>query len=118
MRGDRPSDPPSDVAPPLPPRPRRKIVNQRPTNVARPASATTTGRSGHSALAAVTGRNPFSASHSSTNTAHFLPGARATLVAPMLPLPTVRPSMPRALPASNPEGNDPSTYAPALRQTA
>ena len=55
-----------------------------------------------------TGRNPLSASPISTAIAKPRPSARATLVAPMLPLPTLRRSTPRARATMSPVGIDPT----------
>jgi len=57
-----------------------------------------------------TGTKPFAASISSTAMPGPLPSARITFVAPMLPLPTVRMSMPRALPHRKPVGIEPRRY--------
>ena len=56
-----------------------------------------------------TGTNPFAASSASTAIAQPLPIARATLVAPMLPLPTWRRSIPFARASNSPNGIDPAT---------
>ena len=64
-----------------------------PTIADRPASAI--GAAGSpSRRPSQTGTKPLAASPSSTAIAHPLPRARATLVAPMLPLPTARRSTP------------------------
>ena len=55
--------------------------------------------------------NPFSASISNTKIPAGLPSARMALVAPMLPLPTARMSMPFALAIRKPVGIEPIRYA-------
>jgi len=106
--GDSASATPSEVATPLPPRPRRNSVNMCPTIAAPPAAAITFAgkpkrRPSH------TGTKPLAASAASTATAQPLPIARATFVAPMLPLPTWRRSIPLARARSIPKGIEPAT---------
>ena len=61
-----------------------------------------------SPVTSTTASQPFNASASSTAMPAGLPRMRSTLVAPILPLPTVRMSMPRALATRKPVGMEPS----------
>src|ERR1700722_15927129 len=54
-----------------------------------------------------TGRKPFAASINNTARPGPFPSARITLVAPILPLPTLRISIPRALAQRKPVGMEP-----------
>ena len=56
---------------------------------------------------------PLNASSNSTPIPIGLPSTRMALVAPMLPLPTLRMSMPLAFATRKPNGIEPSKYAPS-----
>src|SRR5208283_3321690 len=64
-----------------------------------------------------TGANPLAASISNTMMPGHLPSVRITFVAPILPLPTVRMSIPRALAQRNPVGIDPNKYETTAQPT-
>ena len=60
-----------------------------------------------SEVATITASHPFAASQKKVISPHFLPSTRQTFVAPMLPLPCCRMSMPRDLETMSPNGIEP-----------
>ena len=86
---------PSAVATPLPPLKRRNTGQQLPTMASSAPAASHTG-SGPIISATRTATYPFTTSPSNVNTAGTGPRVRSTLVAPIVPLPLPRMSMPPA----------------------
>ena len=101
---------PDAVATPFPPPlPSRKIGFTCPAIAATPyAMAQPICVVPSAAGSIATGRNPFSRSATYTVRPIFHPSVRNTLVAPRLPLPTVRRSTPLALPARYADGMEPT----------
>jgi len=100
---------PRVVATPLPPLNLRYMLKQCPTTA---ESATTDARSKAKYFLAIrTGKNDFEISKSAVRKAASGPAARKTLVAPILPLPTVLTSTPlNNLQNINPKGMDATRY--------
>src|SRR5690606_23565383 len=64
----------------------------------------------------VTATNPLQKSRKKTPNPNLRPSTRPTLVAPILPLPCSRISIPFHFPTNSPNGTEPSTYAPITSQ--
>ena len=106
--GESASATPSPVATPLPPRKPSHTGKQWPITAPTPHAAAAQG-SARVRSASSAGRKPLRASSSSVTSAAVRPAARATLVAPMFPDPTVRTSLPEAMRAtSRPNGAEPA----------
>src|SRR5688500_1146394 len=106
--------PPAVATPFPPPRPSRKIGTTWPRIAAIPYAIAQccAGAASNSFGKSATGIAPFAVSRTSTASAIFPPSTRWTLVAPRLPLPCWRRSMPFAMrPAMYANGIDPSRYA-------
>ena len=84
---------PSEVATPLPPRPRSHGEVTWPSTAAKPATMAATGAP--SSSKAITGRKPLRMSRTATSTPTGQPNARPALVAPGFPEPIARRSVPR-----------------------
>src|SRR5437660_8998826 len=108
-QGASASETPKPVATPLPPRNLSQTGKQCPRTA---PTAQAVGSQAASPRARATGTKPFRASRASVAAAALFPAARATLVAPMFPEPTVRTSLPEVARAmSRPNGIDPHRYA-------
>ena len=103
---------PQPVETPLPPLKRRYSGKQCPRTAAEPATRRASSTSPSPAISGAstyTGNHPLRKSSANATTPHPLPRARMVLVAPMLPLPTSRTSIPlRTLARSSPKGMLPS----------
>ena len=101
---------PAAVATPFPPRNFANGEKMCPEIAARATAACTAGARPNR-RATMTGKAPFAASSRSVTTPSRMPTARATLVAPMLPLPAARTSTPAQRPSHRPLGIDPRPKA-------
>ena len=112
--GVRTRNTPNAVATPLPPRNRRNGEKQWPRMAAPPVASATRGSSAPRRARAV-GSAPLAASSTSTIRPGATPSTRATLVAPMLPLPRDRMSTPRARATTTPNGIAPAAKPSSIQ---
>ena len=115
--GTTAASPPTAQAIPLPPLKCRKQLNMCPSTTARITAAAPTPPAGGaitclptSKFSSSTGSKPLQKSSKKQILPAVLPTERVTLVAPILPEPTLRISMPCSLPIMKPNGIDPIIY--------